>query len=368
LTESIPEKGKLEIIQFDDSRQVQRGEATVLQIRIARLGGSPYQGLVYELLTDLTVTGRGAPVLLDGRLAGLVASQDHSESVVSVIPQRSLSRFLSDAMSPPYQGVASAGFIWRKLVDPTKRAWLKVQDLQNGILVLATVPGTGAAATLRPNDVILSWDGREIDSLGFYEDASLGRMALPYLIKGHRFPGETVPLEIARDGKRLSIEIALAARSDDTVLIPENSTRERPKYLVEGGLVMREVTGTYLRSHGSNWERKVNPRIVHLYLTRRLSPSRPGERVVVLSSVLPDPINAGYEEFNNSIITRVNGVAVSNMADVFRVARRDGHISRIALRSYGVDLVLDGKRLPEANRRIAHQYRISELRYEGMAD
>jgi hypothetical protein len=104
-----------------------------------------------------------------------------------------------------------------------------------------------------------------------------------------------------------------------------------------------------------------NPRLVHLYLTRAQFPEKPGDRVVILSGVLPDEINKGYQGYRDDIVTRVNGQPVSNLADVFAVRSRDKGIWRVTTQSQGVDLVLDRDQLDEANRRIADRYRIPQL-------
>ncbi len=102
---------------------------------------------------------------------------------------------------------------------------------------------------------------------------------------------------------------------------------------------------------------------MNLYLNGRDKQESKEDRVVILSSVLPDDINIGYHAFRNRIVTAVNGDPVRNMGDVFAVLDRDGLVHRITLNSVGFDLVLDREQLPEANRRIAERYRITEVEY-----
>ena len=120
----------------------------------------------------------------------------------------------------------------------------------------------------------------------------------------------------------------------------------------------------YLRSHGSSWQVRAQSRLVHLYLTGSVQPYEAGERVVILSQVLQDPINAGYQQLGDQVVHSVNGERVRNMSDVFRTVDRDGGIRRVALRSIGVDLVLDPAELAEANRRLAESCQIPRLRFQ----
>ena len=365
VADNLDRKAKVEILQFDEISQVQRGDARVLQIAMADLPKAPYQSLTFDLLTDLNVNGEGAPAIKDGLLAGLIMNHDPVARVAAMIPCPVIRHFMRDADKAPYIGFASAGFFWTPLVDPSKRSWLKVEDSGVGILLLACVPGTGAAASLRPNDVILEWDGHRVDNLGYYEDPEFGRLAMSYLIKGRRVPGDTVPVKIVRERTEAVVRVELARLEDRDSLVPENVLGAPTEYIVEGGFVITELTGRYLRAHGADWERTVDARVVHTYLASRRSATAPGEHVVILAGVLPDPINIGYQQsFRNEIITAVNGQSVSNMTDVFRIADKDGALRRFRFKSLGVDIVLDQTELAAANTRLARQYRVPALRLQ----
>jgi hypothetical protein len=135
------------------------------------------------------------------------------------------------------------------------------------------------------------------------------------------------------------------------------------EYLVEGGLILRELSADYLLSRGSRWMLNANPRLVFLYLNRAQFPGKPGQRVVILSGVLPDSINRGIQDYRDDVVTHVNGQAVSNIREVFAIRDRDNGIWRITTQSHGVDIVLERDQLREANQRIAERYRIPQLRF-----
>ncbi|MFO7871621.1 MAG: trypsin-like peptidase domain-containing protein [Kiritimatiellia bacterium] len=362
LASAVSLKDAVRIIQTDENGKVQIGNGKVIQVAVKQLPSSTSQMLSCILLTDLNVGGAGAPVILeDGSLAGLMISYNSSSRTGDMLPCQVLSHFVEDAVNPPYRGFASAGFIWSPLINPAKRRLLNVPDEESGILVLACIPGTGAAESLKPNDVILEWNGFAVDSLGYYKDPHFGRLAFSYLIKGRAEPGDAVSLRIVRDRESMDLDISLSRLLDTDALIPENITGSQPEHLVEGGFVLRELTGRYLRSHGRRWQYALDSRLVHMYLTRRYSPDRPGDRIVILSRVLPDRVNVGYQDTRNVPVRRVNGRKVRNMKDVFRIRGRDGHIERIGLQSMSVDLVLNARLLEEANERIARIYGLRSL-------
>lgn len=363
LAESVDRAARVSIVQFDDTRQIQRGDARTYQVSIASLPRAPYATLSFSLLTDFNVNGEGAPVVQSNALAGLMMSYNWNTRIGNMLPYCLIRRFLDNVDAPPYAGFASAGFLWNELVDPAKRRFLGVEESEGGVQVLAMVPGSGAAESLEPNDVILEWDGRPIDNLGFYQDPEFGRLAFSYLIAGYRKPGDQVPARIVRGRKPLTVHVRLSRLSDAAMLVPENAAGEKPDYLVEGGLVLRELDAAYLRAHGNEWQQRTDSRLVYDYLTRRYRPERPGDRIVILTGILPDRINTSYQRFNEEVVTHVNGKPIRNIGDVFDIVRADGSVQRLTLQGVGVDLVLDKAELPAANERLSRLYRIPSLRF-----
>ena len=363
IAEDVPRTAGLNILQHDETSQVQSGNSTIRQISVEQLPWTSHSTLAFKLLCDVSVNGEGAPALHHGRLAGIIIGYESSSRTATMLPYPVIRQFMENAVNLPYEGFASAGFFWSTLVDPAKRSYLGVSEQNRGILILSVLPGTGAGNTLKANDVILQWDGRDIDPMGYYNDNDFGRLSFPHLIKHRREPGDTVPVKIIRVGSATNVMVKLSRKMDSDALIPENTAGRRAEYLVEGGMIIRELTGRYLMAHGSGWEQSVGSRLAHLYHTRKHMPSEPGERIMILAGVLPDPINIGYQKFRNQLITHINGNPVKNMKDVFRIYDRDKRVERIRLQSIGVDLVLDSQSLDDANKRIARSYRLPALSY-----
>lgn len=364
LAPRVERDAKVQIVQFDNAGQVQTGEGQVVEISIGTLLSGPVQVLTLEVRSDLNISRQGTPVFLKGKLAGLVLRSYREKQVSIVVPACSLKRFIADTDDPPYKGLAVAGYLWMELIDPAKRSFLGIPAGRDGILVVKTMPCSSAADVLKNEDVIMEWDRFPIDSLGYYNDPDYGRLLFSYLINGRHKPGDTVPVKVIRDRRVLDLKVKLDALDESDALIPENIVGEQVEYVVDGGLVIRELTAHYLHSYGLRWKIAANPRLVHLYLTLALLPDKVGDRVVILSSVLPDIINIGYHGFRDEVITRINGEKILNMSDVFRIIDRDGGARRISLQSMGLDLVLDPKTIATANQRLAATYRIPHLRFQ----
>lgn len=353
---------KITLVQFDAAGQMQTGDGRITEISVGPLPNAPHSLLTFSVLTDLKLDRIGAPAFHEGRLVGMVIQYDESSQTSLLLPTAVLKRFVESVAHPPYKGLATAGVFWTALIDPVKRRYYGMPAESQGVLVLRTVPESGAASALIADDIILEWNGHTIDAQGYYDDPDFGRLSFSHLIAGYRRPGDEVPVTIWRGNQRRSVRVRLDQFEDARALIPLNTEGERADYLVEGGLILRELTADYLLSRGPRWMLGSNPRLVFLYLTRAQFAEKPGQRVIVLSGVLPDSINRGFQNYRDDVVTHVNGEAVSNLKEVFAIRARDGGIWRITTQSRGVDIVLDRDQLGEANQRISERYRIPQLR------
>lgn len=349
---------KVIILKMDESGQFQSNEGQVVEIT-----SSP-QGLTLKVLTDMSVEKAGTPVFLGNNLAGIVTDYDKAARSCLALSATTLNKFLTEANAGSYAGMAWAGLIWEPLLDPAKQKYLGLDKKEGGVLVINTLPGSGAAEVLQPEDVILEWDGHKLDELGYYSDSEFGRLMFTWLVNGRRTPGENASVTILHNQEKQTIDVPLRRRLDREQIIPENTAGIQAEYLADGGMILRELSGDYLHSMGHDWAMRTNPRLVHYYFNPWQFSKKAGEHIVILSCVLPDRINIGYHELRNEIVTAVNGRPVRNLADVFSSVELSGGLKRITLMGHGVDLVLDEKEMPAANKRISENYRIPSLRYQ----
>jgi S1-C subfamily serine protease len=358
LFHSVRSTGEVALVQFNSQGDIQTDRGQILAAAVQALPDAGSALLMMRVLTSLNAGGRGAPVFIDNRLAGIVLRFERGSQTAQVLPIVALDRFLDPA---PYPGVASAGLLWEPLVDPVRRRFRGIEVPDRGVEILDTLPGSGAAETLISGDVLLSLGGFPIDDQGYYPDPDLGRLLFPHLISGHHKPGDSIAAQIVRQGQTTNLLIRLARRDDRKNLIPENQTLSRPDYIVESGFIFRELGGDYLRQYGGQWRAKANPRFVHLYLTHAQDRSVENDKVVILVGILPDLVNIGYQHLRDGIVLSANGKPIHRLADLARQIQNDGGLRRVRINNLEQDLVLDSDHRVEANRRIAQTYRIPRL-------
>lgn len=116
-------------------------------------------------------------------------------------------------------------------LTPELATALKVQDARAGVLINAITDGGPAAkANMKPGDIVAAVDGKKVTD---------GRELVREII-AHEV-GQTVPLEIVRDGKRYGSSVALTARPEAAV--PPLPVQQQSVPQAGLGLSVRDLTG-----------------------------------------------------------------------------------------------------------------------------
>jgi serine protease Do len=169
----------------------------------------PDQSMVY-IQTDAAINpgNSGGPLVdVDGNLVGInsaiYSESGGNEGIGFAIP--------SVIVQHVYRQIRRYGHVHRyeigarmQTISPTLAAGLKLPR-DHGVIVADVEPdGSAASAGLRTEDILLTLNGSAVDSLPMFA-ASL------YL----RNPGESVKLEVLRDGKRVPLTIPVVESDQD---------------------------------------------------------------------------------------------------------------------------------------------------------
>jgi S1-C subfamily serine protease len=303
----------------------------------------------------------GGPVIQDDRVVG-VAFQGMAglENAGFFIPTPVIEHFLKDIEDKHYDGFPFAGLRIVPLQNPAYRSLLKLADNDLGARVDGLLPISTTEKVLKLDDVLLR--------IGDFPVASDGTI----LYRGNRVSsalafqgvqaGESVPLQVWRDGKQLEVSLPVAPYEGDRAAGYQYDAL--PRYLVYGGLVFTPLSVDYLRTLGRNTpEMSFGEAFYELYYRKYEDPTNARPEPIVLASVLADSVNANVRVRGRSLLDRVNGIRIQQLEDVVRA---------FETATNGFDLIefvphhtfetLDRAEVAKANSRILKTYGISKDR------
>ena len=227
------------------------------------------------------------------------------ESVGYVIPIPVVQHFLDDYISAnTYRGFPSLGVTWQSLDSEALRSYLGMKQ-QQGVLIRQV---NCLVSQLKPDDILLSFDGVQIGSDGTVSFRTGERIAWSYLVT-RRFIGDKVTVQVLRNEKITSLTLQL---SKPKQLVPSDLSGKNPSYFLAGGLVFCVCSELYLESeYGPTFESQAPVKIIErLYYG---VPKSEEEELVVLSQVLACESTRGYEMHNPTVVNKVNGTPVKNL-------------------------------------------------------
>ncbi|HSB62011.1 MAG TPA: hypothetical protein VLI67_09845 [Vicinamibacteria bacterium] len=358
LAEHPPASGPVTVHGWSRSGRLDSGGGTVRQARAGRHGHSRVSLLTLDVTTSMEGGGDSEVVVAtgDGEVAGLVTGRSGDQLAVMASPV--LRQFLADAGSGAYRGFARAGIGWQDLTNPDLRAALGLAEGEGGVRLTRVLPHGGGAEVLQAGDVVLEIAGRALDPTGQFEHPLYGRMAFPILLTDGRRPGDAVPMVVLRDGERRRVVVTLKAMPAEDDRIPPYVFDRGPDYAVVGGLVFQALSGPYLGTWG-DWGRRAPPRLLVAFDREGMDPSPERPRIVLLTSVLPDPANLGYQDLRDFIVDTVNGRPVGSMDDLrgaFREPRGGFHVVEFVPGQTPRRVVLDVAEAEAAASRIRAAY------------
>ncbi len=273
--------------------------------------------LTHHLMSDIESGGKGEPVFVGGRLAGITSWYLSKEKTVKVIDLSLILRMLRDLSDNKYEGMpyfyiedAALGN------DENLRGFLGLNEQDTGVLVIAVPGESSGGGVLKKNDVILSINGIDIDDNGLYQSQDYGKLNYYGLICLNNLCGDKVNMKIIRNKKKMDISFALKSFSDDSFFIPGISYDSPPEFYIIGGLVFQELTKEYLKTWGKDWPSKADKRLMYYFDNYARYPVQGERRIIILSSVLPASVNQGYHNYKNLILSKVNGEKIKDLKHV----------------------------------------------------
>lgn len=305
----------LQILQIEDNGLALQTPGSLQSIDVSSnfLPGHSFLTYLVKASMQSAASSFSLPVLLNGKLAGVLISYDSKDQICDVASTDIVARFLKECEDGNYEGFPSLGISIARTEDTSFRQWLKLADDQGG-LYIHTVRKGGAAETagVKKGDVILALDGHKVDRRGYYQHPNYGSLFWGHLIRGEKATGDEIALSLLRDGQPLELKAKLTREEENSRLVPGYTFGKAPNFLVKGGLVFQELTVPLLQSFGDNWQTRAPLN----FLDALENPEKyegKMDRVVFLSGSIPTPATVGYERLRNLIVRKVNGQDIRDM-------------------------------------------------------
>lgn len=300
----------------------------------------------------------GGPVIQNGKVVG-VAFQGFSgmvaQNVGYMIPVPVISRFLKDVADGQYDRYVDIGIQFFPLINNTYRRALGLPPGDFGVMVSEVMQAGAAYGHLKTGDVLLTIDQNPIFSDGRVAMDN-DRLMLNEIVE-RKFKDDTVTLKILRGGKEMKVTMALS--TPWPYLTQARQYDVRPRFVLFGGLVFQPLSSSF---YATLQNKSITLRYYYTqFLGKELYLKHP--EVIVISKVLPDPINTYQSRFVNTIVEEINGFKIKTLEDVTEAFNKSSDFYVIRVVGDPQPLVLEAKAVAEARERILKRYRITQEEY-----
>lgn len=328
---------------------------------VSRIDFRPYSHtradshLVVQIDAAINPGNSGGPVLQNGKVAG-VAFQGltSADNTGYMIPTPVITRFLKDIEDGHYDHYVEIGTYEFELFNPAMRKVYGLAQDDPGVLITKVTPGSSADGTLKPGDILTAIDDNIVDASGNVVFAG-ERVNMNEIVE-RKFVGDKVKITFTRDGKEQSAEITLKTLPAARMYAIQYG--QNPRYSIQGGLVFQPLNLNLYSAHKFN-----NPRVRRLfaeYLKEGIFRDR--EDIVVMTTVLEDPINSSVTGFEGNAVSSINGTKISTLKQLHEILHPETMPEFFVIEFDGIDrpLILPGKQLELANKRIQRNYGVSK--------
>lgn len=272
------------------------------------------QHLVLQVDAAINPGNSGGPIIYRGKAVALAFQGiAWAENIGYGIPVPVIRRFLDDVEDGSYDGYPELGVGFLDTRNTALRKHLKLPSDDGGIAVFYVDPFGSAEGHVLPGDVILTIDGYPIANDGTVNFD--GNTVIFAELLERKQCGDSVTLAIWRDGVEQTIAVPLIKPNDPFLF--RNCYGERPEYYVYGGLVFAPLGREYLRTMDrARIDSQAQQLIYYSEYAKvdRLYEGR--DEFVVLIRVLPAAVNTYAGGFQDGIVAEINGMAITNLADV----------------------------------------------------
>lgn len=349
----LPElRDKVSVVGYPiGGEEISITEGVVSRVEVQRYSHSQRVLLAVTVDAAINAGNSGGPVFRGENVVGIAHQKlENADNIGEMVPTPLIRRFLDAVATGRSTAVPSLGILVQGLENSTLRTHLGMPVGETGVRVAVVDHGGSASGCLEVGDVLLAVDGHIIANNHTIQLRPRLRTRFDVLL-GLRHIGDSLTMTVRRDGARMDVNLVMRPHVD---LVPRDRYDVRPSYYIYGGLVFQRLTRDYLGTW-NQWWKQAPKEFLHLYYSGIRTPSR--REVVVLSHILADAVNCGYDNLHDESVIAVNGAPVLDFESF--VATLDAAEGTVVLTlSKGGLLVLDAKQAHAVNPSILARYNI----------
>ena len=297
----------------------------------------------------------GGPVMQNGKVVGIAFqgySGDVAQNVGYMIPTPVIKHYLKDIADGHYDRYMDLSIGTFPMLNTAQRSALGLPADDRGVMVSSVSAAGSCAGVLEVGDVIVSIDGLPVASDGMV-DLEGERVQMAEVAE-RKYLGDSVKLEIVRAKKRQPVVVKFDHAFPFNM--QANSYEQQPRYVLVGGLLFQPLSRNLVAAYQFQ-----NPRVDYyfdVFLTRDIYKEHP--EIIVLSSILPDPLNTYLTDFREGIVEKINDEPMKTLKDVAAAFAKPAEFYVVDFVGAGRPLVLERAAVDAARERIKKRYNVIE--------
>jgi len=358
--DQYPKGAEVDFYWLSADSRLFNGRGHLDRAGIERTRTSHGRRLRYVISNASQRTGKGE-VYCDGKSPIGLACWSSRDKEAGVIPAETINAFLKAVRRGDYQGFGEVGFAISELLDPTMRSFLEMPESLGGGTYVADVYNLGTGSdVLKKGDVLLRIDGHGLDPHGRFEHPRYKWLQFDHLIAG-KAVGERVVFDIWRDGGKKKIEAKVRNFHASDMLVPFHEFDRQPEYVISAGFVLQKLSREYMKEFGDDLAGEAPSHLYHYYRDYAFKPTEERRDVVILSYVLPAPINIGYTGLGQIVVSKFNGMKIR--ADILKAQKLtpESKYDVIEFEMDGPTIVISREQLAAADTFVSRNYGIEKL-------
>lgn len=339
-------------------------EGVVSRIEQRNYAHSSANLLACQIDAAINPGNSGGPVIKSDKIVGVAfQSSMRGENIGYMVPAPVIIHFLKDIADGRYDGFPELGILFQDMENPDMRESYRMPDKMTGVLIVNILLDSPARNTLQVNDVVTAIDDVAIENDGSVEFRPGERTSLNYLVQ-RKYLNDTISVKILRNGEVKTANVKLNVPMNSTRLVPFEQYDTAPTYYITGGLVFAPLTKNYLLEWGSQWFFSAPSKLLNFYQNGIRTADK--KEIVLLSKVLADEINLGYQDMDNIVIEKANGKKISDMKDLVKAVEENKDPFHVFEDDAGNRIILKREMVEKFSARILETYKVKTDRSDNL--